>query len=33
MDGGGIVEEGAPAAFFGAPRTERAQRFLAQFED
>jgi polar amino acid transport system ATP-binding protein len=33
MDHGGIVEEGAPAAFFAAPSSERAQRFLAQFED
>jgi ABC-type polar amino acid transport system ATPase subunit len=33
MDGGGIVEEGAPRPFFTAPQTERAQRFLAQFED
>ncbi len=33
MDCGEIVEEGAPAAFFDAPRTERAQRFLRQFED
>jgi ABC-type polar amino acid transport system ATPase subunit len=33
MDGGRIVEEGEPAAFFAAPKTERARRFLAQFED
>ena len=33
MDQGEIVEEGAPATFFDAPRTERAQRFLRQFED
>jgi ABC-type polar amino acid transport system ATPase subunit len=33
MDRGEIVEEGAPAAFFSAPKTERAQRFLQQFED
>ncbi len=33
MDGGRIVEEGEPRAFFRAPGTERAQRFLAQFED
>jgi len=33
MDGGGIVEEGVPKEFFAAPRTERARRFLAQFED
>lgn len=30
MDGGEIVESGAPAALFDAPRTERLQRFLAQ---
>lgn len=33
MDGGNIVEEGKPEEFFGAPRTERAQRFLANFND
>ena len=33
MDQGEIVEEGAPAAFFDSPRTERAVRFLRQFED
>jgi ABC-type polar amino acid transport system ATPase subunit len=33
MDEGRIVEEAAPAAFFGAPATERARRFLQQFED
>jgi ABC-type polar amino acid transport system ATPase subunit len=33
MDNGEIVEEGAPAAFFDTPRTERAERFLRQFED
>tara|TARA_B100001971_G_scaffold71793_1_gene66191 strand:+ start:587 stop:1369 length:783 start_codon:yes stop_codon:yes gene_type:complete len=33
MDGGEIVEEGAPAAFFDAPTTERARRFLARLED
>jgi ABC-type polar amino acid transport system ATPase subunit len=33
MDHGEIVEEAAPAQFFSAPRTERAQRFLQQFED
>ncbi|MDE7362015.1 MAG: amino acid ABC transporter ATP-binding protein [Oscillospiraceae bacterium] len=31
MDGGVIVEEGAPAEFFRSPRTERAQRFLKTF--
>jgi polar amino acid transport system ATP-binding protein len=33
MDKGEIVEDGNPAAFFSAPGTERAQRFLQQFED
>jgi len=33
MDEGRIVEVAPPAEFFGAPRTERAQRFLQQFED
>jgi polar amino acid transport system ATP-binding protein len=33
MDQGEIVEETVPAQFFSAPRTERAQRFLQQFED
>lgn len=33
MDRGEIVEEGAPIAFFSSPKTERAQRFLQQFED
>jgi ABC-type polar amino acid transport system ATPase subunit len=33
MDHGEIVETAAPASFFDAPRTERAQRFLQQFED
>ncbi|MFT4260778.1 amino acid ABC transporter ATP-binding protein [Microbacterium sp.] len=28
MDGGVVVEEGAPAEIFGAPREERTQRFL-----
>lgn len=31
LDGGVIVEEGAPAEFFHAPKTERAQRFLKTF--
>jgi ABC-type polar amino acid transport system ATPase subunit len=33
MDRGEIVEERVPAEFFSAPRTERAKRFLQQFED
>jgi ABC-type polar amino acid transport system ATPase subunit len=33
MDRGEIVEEGAPVTFFSSPKTERAQRFLQQFED
>ena len=33
MDYGEIVEEGAPKDFFNNPQTERAQRFLQQFED
>ena len=33
MDGGEIVEEAPPAAFFAAPRTERAKRFLERLED
>lgn len=30
MDGGQIVEEGDPTAFFAAPRTERARDFLSK---
>ncbi len=33
MDKGEIVEEAPGAAFFEAPKTERAQRFLQQFEE
>ena len=33
MDRGEIVEEAPGAAFFDAPRTERAKRFLQQFEE
>ncbi len=33
MDQGEIVEQTTPAEFFAAPRTERARRFLQQFED
>lgn len=31
LDGGSIVEEGAPEAFFDHPKTERAQKFLNTF--
>jgi polar amino acid transport system ATP-binding protein len=33
MDQGRIVEQNEPARFFEAAETERARRFLAQFED
>jgi ABC-type polar amino acid transport system ATPase subunit len=33
MDHGEIVEQAPGAAFFDAPQTERARRFLQQFED
>ncbi|MGI4893795.1 MAG: amino acid ABC transporter ATP-binding protein [Janthinobacterium lividum] len=33
MDGGVIVERGAPAAVLGAPREERTQRFLHRLAD
>jgi ABC-type polar amino acid transport system ATPase subunit len=33
MDHGEIVEETMPARFFSAPQTDRAKRFLQQFED
>ena len=33
MDHGEIVEEAAPQTFFTTPQTERARRFLQQFED
>jgi polar amino acid transport system ATP-binding protein len=33
MDHGEIIETAPPAAFFHSPRTERARRFLQQFED
>jgi ABC-type polar amino acid transport system ATPase subunit len=33
MDHGEIVEEATPSAFFDAPSTERARKFLQQFED
>jgi len=33
MDRGEIVEEAPGSAFFEAPKTERARRFLQQFED
>jgi polar amino acid transport system ATP-binding protein len=31
MDAGRVAEVGAPVEFFGNPRTEAAQRFLARF--
>ena len=31
LDGGKVVEAAAPALFFGAPRTDRARRFLSRF--
>jgi ABC-type polar amino acid transport system ATPase subunit len=33
MDRGEIVEEAAPEAFFAAPSTERAKRFISQFQN
>src|SRR5262245_54160596 len=33
MDRGEIVEETVPAQFFSAPKSQRAKRFLQQFED
>jgi ABC-type polar amino acid transport system ATPase subunit len=33
MDRGEIVEQAPGAAFFDAPVTERAKKFLQQFED
>ena len=33
MDDGELVEQGAPAAFFTHPQTDRARRFLARLED
>jgi ABC-type polar amino acid transport system ATPase subunit len=33
MDHGEIVEQAEPRTFFSAPRTDRARRFLMQFED
>jgi ABC-type polar amino acid transport system ATPase subunit len=33
MDRGEILEEAVPEQFFASPRTERARRFLQQFED
>lgn len=32
MDAGELVEQASPSDFFAAPRTERAQRFLANLE-
>ena len=31
LDGGKIVEESTPEAFFDHPKTERAQKFLRTF--
>jgi polar amino acid transport system ATP-binding protein len=33
MDHGEIVEEATPDAFFTAPKTDRAQRFLSLFTE
>jgi ABC-type polar amino acid transport system ATPase subunit len=33
MDQGAIVEQGEPGQFFEAAKTERARRFLEQFEE
>ena len=33
MDEGMIVEHGAPTAFFEKPATDRAKRFLNQFDE
>jgi ABC-type histidine transport system ATPase subunit len=33
MDGGEIVEEGAPQNFFTAPSSERARRFITQLQN
>ena len=33
MDGGEIVEEAAPEAFFTAPPSDRAKRFISQLQD
>jgi polar amino acid transport system ATP-binding protein len=33
MDAGAVVETGAPEAFFGAPRTERARQFLLRYSN
>ena len=33
IDHGEIVEQAAPADFFSAPKSERARRFLQQFQD
>jgi ABC-type polar amino acid transport system ATPase subunit len=30
MDGGAVVEEAEPEAFFAAPREERTRRFLGK---
>ncbi|MDR3528959.1 MAG: hypothetical protein P4L90_00165 [Rhodopila sp.] len=33
MDGGVIVEEGAPGQMFAAPRTDRVRQFLKRYND
>jgi len=33
MDGGEVVEEASPDAFFRAPSSERAKRFISQFQN
>src|SRR5215470_7485225 len=33
MDGGEVVEEASPEAFFRAPSSERAKRFISQFQN
>jgi len=33
MDAGEIVEEAAPESFFTRPSSDRAKRFISQFQD
>jgi ABC-type polar amino acid transport system ATPase subunit len=33
MDAGEIVEEASPESFFTKPSSERAMRFISQFQD